>query len=214
MIITVKTLVALNCGEETCVCIELSDGIHTETQKHTLFTKQYADLRIKKGKIDSEKYEEIVRASKIAAAYKKGLVFLGYGSHSKKTLYYKLKSRGFEDESINEAILMLSHSGYLNEDSSCVREAEKCILKLWGKKRIVSHLYSKGFSEISIKEALDELGEIDYTENCKKLILRDHKHTLSTACEDKAAMSKLIAALTRKGYSFSEIKSALNEALR
>ena len=214
MIITVKTLVALNCGEETCVCIELSDGIHTDVQKHTLLTNQYADLRIKKGEIDSEKYESIVRAAKIAAAYKKGLIFLGYGSHSKKTLYYKLKSRGFEDESINEAILMLSRSGYVNEDNSCVREAEKCLSKLWGKKRIVSHLYSKGFSEISIHQALDELGEIDYTENCKKLILRDHKRALSTVREDKAATSKLIAALARMGYSFSEIKSALNEALR
>ena len=109
---------------------------------------------------------------------------------------------------------MLSRSGYVNEDNSCVREAEKCLSKLWGKKRIVSHLYSKGFSEISIHQALDELGEIDYTENCKKLILRDHKRALSTVREDKAATSKLIAALARMGYSFSEIKSALNEALR
>ena len=214
MIITVKSLVALNCGEETCVCIELSDGIHTESQKHTVFTKQYADLRIKKGTIDSEKYEEIVRASKIAAAYKKGLVFLGYGSHSKKTLYYKLKSRGFDDDSANEAILMLCQNGYVNEDSSCLREAEKCLSKLWGKKRIISHLHSKGFSEISISEALDELGEIDYTENCKKLILRDHKRSLAVAREDKAATSKLIASLSRMGYSFSEIKSALSDILK
>ena len=213
MIITVTALVALNCGEETCVCIDLSDGVHTDSQKHTLFTKQYADLRIKKGEINVDKYEEIVREAKIAAAYKKGLVFLGYGSHSKKTLYYKLKSRGFDDDATNEAILMLCQSGYINEDSSCLREAEKCIAKLWGKKRIVSHLYSKGFSEISINEALGELGDIDYAENCKKLILRDHKHSLTAAREDKATASKLIASLTRMGYSFSEIKNALSDVI-
>ena len=211
MIITVTALVALNAGEETCVCVELSDGIHTETQKLTLLTKQYADIRIKKGQIDREKYEEILRASKLATAYKKGLVFLGYGSHSKKTLYFKLKSRGFDDEITNEAIMMLSREGYINEDNSCVREAEKSLQKLWGKKRIVSHLYSKGFSESSIEEAFFELGDIDYEENCKKLILRDHKRTLQAAREDKKEMSKLIAALTRMGYSFSEIKTALSD---
>ena len=214
MIITVSALVAMGGGEETCVCIEISDGTHKESQKHTLLIKQYAELRVKKGEIKREEYERIVSAAKIADAYKKGLLFLGYGSHSKKTLYYKLKSRGFDDETANEAILMLAEAGYINEDGSCLREAERCIAKLWGKKRIASHLYSKGFSEISIREALDELGEVDYTENCKKLILRDHKRSLAAVREDKAAASKLIAALTRMGYSFSEIKSALNAAFK
>ena len=213
MIIKVTALVALNGGEETCIYVELSDTTHTEAQKHFLFTKQYAELRIRKGEIDTATYEEIVKAAKIAAAYKKGLTFLGYGSHSKKTLYYKLKSRGFEDEISNEAISMLCQSGYINEDSSCLREAERCILKLWGKKRIASHLYSKGFSEASINEAFDELGDIDYTENCKKLILRDHKQQLKAAREDKTVLTKLIASLTRMGYSFSEIKNALGDIL-
>ena len=109
---------------------------------------------------------------------------------------------------------MLCQNGYVNEDGSCTREAEKCIAKLWGKKRIVSHLYSKGFSETSVREALLELGETDYTENCKKLILRDHKHALAAARTDKAAASKLIASLARMGYSFSEIKSALSDILK
>ena len=212
--ITVTALVALNAGEETCVFIELSDGIHSDTQKHTVLTNQYAELRIKKGEIDREKYEEIVGAASIAAAYKKGLAFLGYGSYSKKTLYYKLKSRGFDDETANEAIQMLCQNGYVNEDGSCTREAERCIAKLWGKKRIVSHLYSKGFSETSVREALLELDETDYIENCKKLILRDHKHALAATRTDKAAASKLIASLTRMGYSFSEIKSALADILK
>ena len=60
--ITVTALVALNAGEETCAFIDVSDGIHTDSQKHTLLTSQYAELRIKKGEIDRETYEEIVSA--------------------------------------------------------------------------------------------------------------------------------------------------------
>ena len=213
MILTVTALVALNSGEETCVCIELSNGIDVEKQKHTILTKQYADLRIKKGEITPREYEEIANAAKIATAYKKGLVFLGYGSHSRKTLHYKLRSRGFEDEISDEAIAMLCRDGYINEDSSCQREAEKCIAKLWGKKRITAHLYSKGFSEINVRDSLVELGEVDYVENCKKLILRNHRRKLLVAQSDKAELTKLIASIQRMGYSFSEIKSALQGIL-
>ena len=214
MRINITSIVALNGGEETCICIDIISGENTQSVKHTLFTTQYADLRIKKGEIDTHRYEEISNAANIAAAYKKGLVILGYGAHSKRSLQYKLKSKGFADDVSEEAISLLCRHGYINEDDSCQREAEKCIKKLWGQKRIISHLYSKGFSETSVREALLELGETDYTENCKKLILRDHKHALAAARTDKAAVSKLIASLARMGYSFSEIKSALSDILK
>ena len=213
MKINVTALVALNGGEETCVSIELSDGIHTDLQKHVILTKQYASLRIKKGEISTERYEEIVRAANICSAYKKGLNLLGYSSSSKKNLYYKLRSRGFEDDITEEAIAMLVRDRYLDENYACTREAERCIQKLWGRKRIVSHLYSKGFSEHTVREALEELSEVDYTENCKKLLLRNHKKQLAIIGEDRAQMTKLVASLERMGYTFSEIKSAISDIL-
>lgn len=212
MIINIIALVAQNGGEETCVSIELSDGVHTELQKHTILTMQYADLRIKKGELCSDKYEEIVTAAKVYAAYKKGLSLLSYTASSKKNLYYKLKSRGFEDHICEEAIKMLVSGRYLNDNDSCIREAEKCALKLWGKKRIVSHLYSKGFDTEAVSLAVDEL-EVDYLENCKELILRNYKRQFSAISEDESAKQKLVASLSRMGYSFSEIKAALNELI-
>ena len=72
MIIKVTALVAQNGGEETSVSIELTDGIHSELQRYILLTNQYANLRIKKGELDKDKYEEIVSAANTCAAYKKG----------------------------------------------------------------------------------------------------------------------------------------------
>ena len=213
MRINITAIVALNGGEETCICIDLISGENTQSVKHTLLTTQYADLRIKKGEIDTHRYEEISNAANIAAAYKKGLVILGYGAHSKRSLQYKLKSKGFADDVSEEAISLLCRHGYINEDNSCQREAEKCIKKLWGQKRIISHLYSKGFSNDMINSALLELSDIDYTENCKTLILRDYKKRLFDSLDDKAALAKLVAALQRMGYSVSEIKNALRDIL-
>lgn len=213
MIINVIALVALNGGEETAVKIEFSDGVHTEIRQHTVLTTQYADLRIKKGEIDKDKYEEIVRAADICSAYKKGLSLLSYSDCSQKKLYYKLKSRGFEDEITSEAVAMLSYKGYLDDGTACIRETEKCLKKLWGKNRIISHLYSKGFNDTAVKEATLIFNDVDFTENCKKLILRDYKRRLSEATDDKAAMTKLIAALIRMGYTNFEIRSALKSIL-
>ena len=213
MTITVTALVAINSGEETVVKIELSDGIHSELQQHSILTSQYAELRIKKGEINKDKYDEIVRASNICSAYKKGISLLSYSSSSQKNLCYKLKSRGFDDEISTEAVSMLASKGYLDDDNACEREVQKCIKKLWGKTRIISHLYSKGFDDNSVKAVIQVFDNTDFEDNCKKLIERDYKRRLADAKTDKAAMTRLISALSRMGYSFHEIKSALSDIL-
>lgn len=208
MRITVTALVALNSGNEICVYAEISNGEMAERKKLVLLTEQYSLLKIKKGEITSDQFDEIERASDICSAYKKGLNLLGYGACSEKSLYYKLKTRGFENDICSEAVAMLSRSGYLNENSDARREAERCIAKLWGKKRIISHLYSKGFGDEAVKDVYDVISEADFVENCKKLILRDHKRQLALAQSDEKEKQKLFASLVRMGYSFSEIKEA------
>lgn len=212
MIIKVIALAAQNCAEEISVTIELTDGVHTEVQKHTLLTSQYAALGIKKGELDKDKYDEIVTATSICSAYKKGLSLLSYTASSEKNLYYKLKSRGFEDDVCQEAIKMLAQGKYLDDNSSCIREAEKCALKLWGKKRIASHLYSKGYASHDVSAAINEL-DVDYIENCTRLILKNYKRQLNAISDDENTKKKLVASLVRMGYSFGEIKAALSNLL-
>lgn len=208
MRINVSALVALNSGNEICVYAEISSGENTERKKLVLLTEQYSLLKIKKGEISSDQFDEIERASLICSAYKKGLNLLGYGACSEKSLYHKLKTRGFEGDICGEAVAMLSRSGYINENGDAQRETERCIAKLWGKKRIISHLYSKGFADEAVKEVYDLLETVDFVENCQRLILRDHKRQLASAYVDEKEKQKLFASLVRMGYSFSEIKEA------
>ena len=103
---------------------------------------------------------------------------------------------------------MLSALGYLNENSDAIRETEICLSKLWGKKRIIAQLYAKGFSDDAVRSAADFLEDIDFIENCALLIKRNYMRQLNSALGDKNAMMKLVATLSRMGYSFSEIKEA------
>ena len=208
MKITVTALVAVNSGNEICICIEISNGENTEKQNLTVLAEQYSLLRIKKGEISRSRFDEIERASNICSAYKKGLFLLGYGACSERKLHYKLKTKGFANDICSEAVAMLSAGGYINEANDAEREAERCIAKLWGKKRIVSHLYSKGFRDDAIRSAIDELCNVDFVENCKKLIMRDHQKQFMAALNDEKEKQKLFASLIRMGYSFSEIKEA------
>ena len=53
-----------------------------------------------------------------------------------------------------------------------MREAERCVAKEWGKRRIVGALRAKGFSDAAIKNALNELEDagVDYVELCVRRI--------------------------------------------
>ncbi len=208
MTIKVTALTALNSGNEVMLSIEISNGKDSEQKKLILLAEQFTSLRIGKGEIDTEQFDEIARAANIASAYKKGLYLLGYGACSEKKMRYKLKMKGFDEDSAAAAATMLIEHDCINENSDALREAERCLAKLWGRKRIVAHLYSKGYSDSTVREALSSLSEIDFAENCRKLIERDYARRLNEARGDKAAMAKLCSALVRMGYSFSEIKEA------
>ena len=213
MTINITALTAQNGGEEITVTLELSDGIHTEKQCHTVFTNKYIELELRRGEINTETYEQIVRCADICTAYKKAISLLSYGSCSRKNFYIKLKSRGFDGDICSEVIAMLEDVSFIDENDACTREAEKGLGKLWGKKRIISHLYSKGFDSEAIKDAILFLDEIDFEENLKVLLTKDYKRRLTEAKEDRNAQQRLVAALVRMGYTVSEIRSVLRGVL-
>ena len=212
MTLTLTELKAINGGDEVCVTVEIKQGENKEIKKLFLLSGQYTSLRIRKGEISAERFDEIARAADIASAYKKGLFLLGYGACSERKLKFKLRTKGFSEDVSSEAVKMLVCAGCIDEKSDAVREAEKCLSKLWGRKRIIAHLYTKGFAASAVNEACTVLDGVDFTENCRKLIEKEHKEQLAAAKEDIALMAKLCAALQRMGYSFSEIREASENA--
>ncbi len=208
MIIKISDLRPLNSGSEICVCINIKNAEYSEIRRLVILSEQYAEMKLTKGEIDAERFDEIEMASKICSAYKKGLFLLGYGASSERKLHYKLRTKGFDDDISTIAVKMLSEKGYIQEESDAMREAERCISKLWGKKRIINHLYTKGFCDDAVKKVALMLEDTDFAENCKELILKSHKAQFEAASTDQNEKNKLIASLVRMGYSFSQIREA------
>ena len=80
-----------------------------------------------------------------------------------------------------------------------------CLKKLWGKKRIYRELCAKGYDRDIIASELEGVDEETLVNNCVALFRKKHKVFPS----DPETQKKIIASLVRYGYSFGEIKRAL-----
>lgn len=204
MTIEITSISAVNSGAEIVIEVRISEGDNFEKRKLILLARQYAELRISKGEIERERFDELVEAGEVCAAVKRGMNILGYGACSEKNMTFKLRSKGVDKEISSQAARYLSELGYINERDDAAREAERCLKKYWGIKRIAAFLYEKGYSESAVRFAIEELDVYDLTESCIALIERK----FGGLPDDKDAQKKLFASLVRYGHSSSDIRKA------
>ena len=210
MLISITSIVAINGGEEVTVTLAIQNdsdqGAQCQKQSFVISSKQYLILGLCKGECSTEVYDSVEQAAETWSATKKGIFLLGYGSCSKKSLRSKLLSKGFGKDAASAAVSELVSMGLLNEKKDASHEAQKCADKLWGKQRIASALYEKGYSAEAVEYALVTLQDsnVSFVQNCRRLIEKRYGSLPS----DKAQRQKAVAALMRYGYSISEIKEA------
>lgn len=166
----------------------------------------FASLYLKDGQeITDEEYLELESTVNIRRAYNCAVSLLSRRDHSEKELLRKLKEKGFQ-QGAESAIERLKKSGYIDDERFCrmyVNELRR--LKGYGKRRIEQELYLKGISRDIIGEALEEI-------SFDKSILSDiiRRKYLSKMTDEKSK-KRAVNALMRLGYSYSEIRDAINE---
>lgn len=207
MEIRITAVSARSGGEEFEVCFELSNGEHAEKRSLMISSSQYLVLCPQQGVCDEQTFDEIKYASDVWCATKRGIFILGYGACSEKALAAKLVSKGFGRDIAAEAVRAIVAKGLLRPADDAARAAEKMAKKLWGKRRIISALYEKGYSAEAVSKAIFALedGGVDFEENCKRLAREKYSATEL----DVGEQTKVYSALSRYGYSSSEIKSAI-----
>jgi len=209
-IITVRYLRAQSTGEAITVGVELTDTLRnlTEARRYCLQTELVGALNLHRGSISREKLDEVEAAAKISAAYTRALTILAYGANSAQALVLKLRQRGFEADAAAQAVKLLCERGYLREDNDARREAERCLAKGWGRRRIEQYLHQRGYEKEAAELAMSELEGDDEVERCAKVAGRKSR----TAPTDSKEKQKLIAYLIRQGYDMSTIRRALDIA--
>ncbi len=202
--ITVRSLRAQREGSEILVGVVLENGEHREQKNLILTVEQYYELKPTRGRISEELFDRMEEASTLCTAIRCGENLLSYGANSVQMLAQKLVRHGYRREVAHTAAHKLQEMGLINEESDLQREVEKCLRKLWGAKRIKSHLWTRGFGNEVMANLPELLESVDFTANCATLI---RKHYVALP-EDADGRRRMIASLCRYGYSINEIREA------
>lgn len=203
--ITVRALRAQHDGAEMLVQLLLENGEHQEQKSLVITTEQYCEFNLTKGPITEEVYERLEEAAELCRALRSGESLLSYGANSVQALTRKLVGKGYKREVAAAAAERLADYGLIDEARDMKREVEKCLRKLWGSKRISAHLWNKGYAGETMQGLFELLEEIDFSQNCAMLIQKHYGDVPSDPDEHR----RMIASLSRYGYSIGEIREAI-----
>ena len=203
--ITVRALRAQHEGAEMLVQLLLENGEHQEQKSLVITTEQYCEFNLTRGPISEELYEQIEEAAELCRALRSGESLLSYGANSVQALTRKLVGKGYNREVAAQAAERLAGYGLIDEERDMQREVEKCLRKLWGSKRISAHLWSKGYAAETMQGLPTLLEDVDFSQNCAALIKKHYGEVPTDTDENR----RMIASLSRYGYSIGEIRDAI-----
>ena len=162
------------------------------------------ELRLCAGKPLEEAQLRLVREkTSFALTRERALNLLTLRPHSQKELLDKLLRKGADPAAAEATVCWLSEHGYLNDASYASSVARHYAKKGYGVKRITSELFRRGIPRELWEDALSELPETD--DELGRLLRSRLKHP-----DNPDEVRRVSAALSRRGYSWEEIRKALN----
>lgn len=155
--------------------------------------------------IDEEQWQALVEGINYKKALNKCADFLSRREHSVKELKTKLL-RTVDEVSAQKAIDRYLEAGYLDDEHFCESLVEYLYnVKKYSTNHVRQECYKRGIDSDIIRRVMDNF-EVDNTDTIAELIERKYLSKL----EQENGKEKVIAALQRKGFSYSDIKSAFN----
>ncbi len=172
-------------------------------------TEAFASMGLKEGmEITPEQLEELKARTDTIKAREKAYQLLSYRDYSKKELTDKLGNK--VDYEVAEMVTdRIEELGYLN-DEEYARKLVRSLSreKMLSERSIRRELSQKGIPAELAEEAMGELEEDDVA-RILRLIHRKFERKLG----DDAGVRRVYAALLRRGYSYGDVRTALQQYL-
>lgn len=147
--------------------------------------------------------EELRDRAVLDKAYDRTLNLISRRRRSEWEIRQYLKRKDYQDEIIEKTLNKLSESGYVNDFAFARAWVEnRRLLKATSKRRLSQELRAKRVADEVIQQALED-DETDDKDILKKLV---DKKRQQTRYQDDL---KLMQYLSRQGYSYGDIKSAI-----
>lgn len=156
--------------------------------------------------ISDKEWQELVEKINYRKAFNKCADLLSRRDHSVKELRDKLL-RSVDEASADRAIEKFAEMGYLNDEKFAKALAEHLYsVKNYSDSHVRQELYKRGISRDIIDEIIDG-AETDSVQSVITVITKKYLNKLSI----EGGREKVIAAMMRKGFTYSDIKSALEK---
>lgn len=156
--------------------------------------------------IDDEEWQTLIDKINYCKAINKCYDLLSRRDHSVKELKTKLL-RTVDENNAQMAIDRMIELGYLNDEKYAEKLLEYLIEnKRMSKAHIKQEMFKRGVPNEIISSLL-EYAKIDNVSSICDLIQTKYRNKLNA----ENGKEKVIASLMRKGFSYSDIKSAFNE---
>lgn len=156
-------------------------------------------------KISDEEWQCLLEKINYRKAFNKCADLLSRRNHSIKELKVKLL-RTVDENSANKAINRFIELGYLDDRKFAFEYTNYLVnTKNFSENHVKQELFQKGINKDIIYEVLNEF-EFDNSSAIINVINKSYIRKLNT----ENGKEKVIAALMRKGFSYNDIKFALN----
>ncbi|MBP3447191.1 MAG: regulatory protein RecX [Clostridia bacterium] len=143
-------------------------------------------------------------------AFNSAMFSLDMRDQSEREIRQKL-SRKYDENSVDTAVEKLLDLGLVNDRRYAeLLTRELFERKRYGKNRVRSELYRKGIASDIINEVLEEYENENEPDNVQTIVDIIEKKYYNKLIDEKSRQ-KVVAALVRLGYSFSDIRQAMRE---
>lgn len=155
--------------------------------------------------ITDEELHEVVLQSDNKRCKDKALWLISFRDYSKKELIQKLK-KDYSEEAVLTCVSRLEELSLINDESYATRLSHDLVnIKHLSLRGVKEKLREKGIDKDLIDEIISSL-DIDEREQIRIIIEKKYKNL-----SDEKIRRRCVSALQRMGFSYSDIKSTLNE---
>ena len=189
-------------GKAKKIHIYIDEEYRATVDSDYWYSEKYRNYK----EINEEELTELLNSVSFRRAYNKGLDFLSRRPYGTKELIKKLCEKGHEKEFAEKACERLTELRLLN-DGEYARILANDLLerKNYSIKRIKQELAFRGIDRDIIENTIDLLDN----DPVSRIIILVKKKYINKIGDEKGR-KRTVEALLRLGYSYSDIKTALN----
>lgn len=189
-------------GKANKIHIYVDEEYRATVDSDYWYSEKYRNLK----EINEEELTELLDSVSFRRAYNKGLDFLSRRPFGTKELIKKLCEKGHEKEASQKACERLIELGLLNDEEYARILANDLLeRKSYSIKRIKQELAFRGIDREIVENTVDSLDN-----DPQKSIIMLVKKKYINKLNDEKGKKRTVDALLRLGYSYSDIKNALN----